>query len=76
MGAGLARDAGDAVCQSDRVDAIAGKPAPTEKHCPLGITHSWPEPHREKTWLLIFSSRSATSRASPWTRPTRTKSMC
>ncbi|MRU50934.1 hypothetical protein FIV37_11565 [Pseudomonas gessardii] len=29
VGAGLARDAGGAVIQLDRVDAIAGKPAPT-----------------------------------------------
>ncbi|TLG93030.1 hypothetical protein FEM54_05855 [Pseudomonas edaphica] len=77
MGAGLARDAGTSVCQSDRGDAIAGKPAPTEQHCPFGHHQiQWPVPHREKTWLLIFSSRSATSRASPWTRPTRTKSTC
>ncbi|OKP65768.1 hypothetical protein BTR19_28360 [Pseudomonas fluorescens] len=30
MGAGLARDAGTAVVQPDRGDAIAGKPAPTQ----------------------------------------------
>ncbi|KAB0504984.1 hypothetical protein F7R14_10795 [Pseudomonas lini] len=30
-GSGLARDAGASVCQADRGDAIAGKPAPTEK---------------------------------------------
>jgi len=29
VGAGLARDAGDSVCLIDRVEAIAGKPAPT-----------------------------------------------
>ncbi|KAB0474330.1 hypothetical protein F7R12_16075 [Pseudomonas tolaasii] len=31
--AGLARDAGTAVCQSHRGDAIAGKPAPTQARC-------------------------------------------
>ena len=30
VGAGLARDAGAAVCQSHSGDAIAGKPAPTQ----------------------------------------------
>ncbi|KAB0491388.1 hypothetical protein F7Q95_07335 [Pseudomonas psychrophila] len=36
-GSGLARDAGGAVSQSNRANAIAGKPAPTE--CPLAGTH-------------------------------------
>jgi len=36
VGAGLARDAGNAVCQSDRSDAIAGKPGSHRKAPPLG----------------------------------------
>ncbi|MDE4516665.1 hypothetical protein C7A07_19970 [Pseudomonas fragi] len=36
-GSGLARDPGDAILQLQRGDAIASKPAPTEKACVASI---------------------------------------
>ncbi|TKK41099.1 hypothetical protein PflCFBP13517_12510 [Pseudomonas fluorescens] len=40
-GSWLACDADNSVLASDRGDAIAGKPAPTESPAPTGILH-WP----------------------------------
>ena len=58
VGAGLARDADTAVVQPYRVDAIAGKPAPTGPHRPYKNNYSG-----ESSWAKWFwQRRSATYR--------------